>query len=378
MKQIIEHIKSIYKTNNPIFLHSPIFKGNEKKYVLDCLDSTFVSSTGKYIDVFEQELAKFTQTKNAVAVINGTAALQVALRLVGVAKDDEVITQALTFIATANAISYLGANPVFIDVDQDTMGLSAKALEQFLTENAVLENNNCINKKTKKKIAACVPMHTFGFPVHILEIQKVCNQWNIPIVEDAAEALGSEYNKIPVGNFGKLAAFSFNGNKIITAGGGGAIVSNDHELSSFAKHLTSTAKVSHAYEYIHDSVGYNYRMPNINAALIFAQLEQLQFFLENKRKTALQYQTVCKEIGINFRSEMPNTKANYWLMCVELENKKERDFFLQETIKNNIMTRPIWQLMYRLPMYQNCQRDNQENAEFLEKRIVNIPSGVIV
>jgi perosamine synthetase len=378
MKQIVDYIKSIYKTNDPIFLHTPVFIGNEKKYILDCLDSTYVSTTGKYIDQFEIELSKFTKTKKTIAVINGTAALQVALRIAGVTTGNEVITQALTFVATVNAISYLGAQPVFVDVDLDTMGLSPMALEIFLTENAVVENGICINKKTKNKIAACVPMHTFGFPVHIFEIQKICNQWHIPIVEDAAESLGSEYHNQPTGNFGKIAAFSFNGNKIITAGGGGAIVTNDENLAKEAKYLTTTAKVPHLYEYMHDQLGYNYRMPNLNAALICAQIENLQYFLDLKRKNAEQFHRFFNEIGVKFRTELPHTKANYWMMCVELENKKERDLFLRETNENTIMTRPIWQLMYRLPMYQNCQRDAQENAQYLEERIVNIPSGVVI
>lgn len=378
MDKIVTYIKSIYNFEEPIYLQTPVFIGNEKKYLLDCIDSKQVSANGKYLDLFENQISNFTNTKKAVAVVNGTVALQVALRLAGVNAQDEVITQALTFVATANAISYLGATPIFVDVDLDTMGLSPVALENFLNENAALEDTICINKKTRKKIAACVPMHTFGFPVHITAIQKICNDWNIPLVEDAAESLGSEYNNQPTGSFGLINTLSFNGNKIVTAGGGGAIVSDDENLINKAKRLITTSKVPHAYEFYHDEIGYNYRMPNLNAALLCAQMENLELFLENKRKTALNYDTFFKEIGVKFRTEQPNTKANYWLMCLELENKKDRDLFLSVTNENRIMTRPIWQLMYKLPMYQHCQRDSQINAEFLEQRIVNIPSGVVV
>lgn len=378
MDKIVTYIKSIYNFEEPIYLQTPVFIGNEKKYLLDCIDSKQVSANGKYLDLFENQISNFTNTKKAVAVVNGTVALQVALRLAGVNAQDEVITQALTFVATANAISYLGATPIFVDVDLDTMGLSPVALENFLNENAVLEDTICINKKTRKKIAACIPMHTFGFPVHITAIQKICNDWNIPLVEDAAESLGSEYNNQPTGSFGLINTLSFNGNKIVTAGGGGAIVSDDENLINKAKRLITTSKVPHSYEFYHDEIGYNYRMPNLNAALICAQMENLELFLENKRKTALNYDTFFKEIGVKFRTEQPNTKANYWLMCLELENKKDRDLFLSVTNENRIMTRPIWQLMYRLPMYEHCQRDSQINAEFLEQRIVNIPSGVVV
>ncbi|MFT5250187.1 MAG: perosamine synthetase [bacterium] len=317
-----------------------------------------------------------TQTKKTTAVASGTAALQVALRIVGVKKDDEVITQALTFVATANAIAYNNAHPVFLDVDIDTMGLSPKSVKDFLEEFGELKEDGCYNKKTGRKIAACMPMHTFGFPVHLDELVKVCEDWRIPIVEDAAESLGSEYKGKPTGSYGEVGAFSFNGNKIVTCGGGGAIVTNNLELGTRAKYLTTTAKVPHPYEYVHDELGYNYRMPNLNAALACAQLEQLDKFLEDKRNLAQEYKSFFSDKGIYFRTETNNTKANYWLMCVELENKKERDLFLEETNSNGIMTRPIWQLMYRLPMYKDCQIDCQENAKYLEERIVNIPSKI--
>jgi len=377
-REVISFIRERFNTNEFIPLHTPTFNGNEKKYLEDCIDSTFVSSVGAYVDKFEELMNTLTQTKKTTAVVNGTAALQVALRLVGVKKNDEVITQALTFVATANAIAYNNAHPVFLDVDIDTMGLSPKSVKYFLEEFGELKDDGCYNKKTGRKIAACMPMHTFGFPVHLDELIKVCKDWRIPIVEDAAESLGSEYKGKPTGSYGEVGAFSFNGNKIVTCGGGGAIVTNSLELGTRAKYLTTTAKVMHPYEYFHDELGYNYRMPNLNAAVACAQLEQLDTFLENKRQLAQEYKTFFNTKGIKFRTETPETKANYWLMCVELENKKERDLFLEETNSNGIMTRPIWQLMHRLPMYKDCQIDRQENATFLEERIVNIPSKITI
>jgi perosamine synthetase len=373
---IIGFIKNQYPSKDFIPLHEPNFTGKEKKYLLNAIDSTFVSSVGAYVDKFELVMADLTKTKKSVAVVNGTSALQVALRLSGVGSGDEVLTQALTFIATINAIIYNGASPVFLDVDLDTMGLSPNAVNAFLEENGEIREGICYNKKTNKKIAACMPMHTFGFPVHLNELMKVCIKWNIPVVEDAAESIGSEYKEQPTGSFGKLGVFSFNGNKIVTSGGGGAIVTNDIELGLKAKHLTTTAKVPHPYEYVHDEIGYNFRMPNLNAALACAQLEQLGSFIQNKRELAKQYNTFFISKGINFRKELPNTKANYWLMCIELENRKDRDSFLKETNENKVMTRPIWQLIFKSPLYSKFQRDEQKNAIYLEDRIVNIPSSV--
>ena len=375
-KELINFFRDKFDTNEFIPLHIPTFNGNEKKYLENCIDSTYVSSVGPFVDKFEELMNTITQTKKTTAVVNGTAGLQVALRLVGVEKDDEVITQALTFVATANAIAYNNAHPVFLDVDIDTMGLSPKAVRDFLEEFGELRENGCFNKETGRKIAACMPMQTFGFPVHLDELIKVCKDWKIPLVEDAAESLGSEYKGKQTGSFGEVGVFSFNGNKIVTSGGGGAIVTNNLELGIRAKFLTTTAKELHSYEYIHNELGYNFRMPNVNAALACAQLEQLAIFLENKRNLAKEYQVFFKNKGIKFRTETKNTKANYWLMCVELESKKERDLFLQSTNDAQIMTRPIWQLMYRLPMYKDCQKDEQVNALFLEERIVNIPSSV--
>jgi perosamine synthetase len=375
-KSEILFIKNKFKNLDSIPLHAPKFNGNEKKYLINTIDSTFVSSVGAYVDKFEAMICSITNSKKAIAVVNGTSGLQVALRLAGVGEGDEVLTQALTFVATVNAIIYNRAIPVFIDVDLDTMGFSPKALEIFLDEHAEIRDDGCYNKKTGNKISACLPMHTFGFPVHLNELINICNKWQIPVVEDASESLGSYYEGKPTGCFGKLGVFSFNGNKIITSGGGGVIVTNNKEIGYLGKHLTTTAKVSHPYEFYHDELGYNFRMPNLNAALACAQLEQLEKHVENKRVLAQEYQLFFYDKGIKFRTETPNTKANYWLMCLELENKKERDLFLNETNKQNIMTRPIWQLMFRLPMYKHCQRDEQKNAKFLEDRIVNIPSSV--
>ncbi len=373
----IKFIRDIYSSKDDFIpLHEPRFVGNEKKYLLDTIDSTFVSSVGAYVDRFEEMMQEFSQTKKAVAVVNGTSGLQVALRLVGVKIGDEVLTQALTFVATANAIAYNGAKPVFIDVDLDTMALSPNAIRNFLEEYGELRENGCYNKKTGNKIAACLPMHTFGFPVHIDELMKICNDWKIPVVEDAAESLGSEYKGQPTGSFGEVGVFSFNGNKIVTSGGGGAIVTNNDALGIKAKYLTTTAKQPHAYEYVHDELGYNYRMPNLNAALACAQLEKLNWFLEKKRELAKKYEEFFKGADLRFRTELPETKANYWLMCVELENRNTRDLFLKETNEAKLMTRPIWELMFRLPMYQDCLKDEQVNAKFLVDRIVNIPSSV--
>ena len=373
----VSFIRKIF--NEPkdfIPLHVPIFIGNEKKYLNKCIDSTYVSSVGNYVNQFEDIISEITQTKKAVAVVNGTAALQVALRLVGVKKNDEVITQALTFVATANSILYNNAIPVFLDVDLDTMGLSPKAVKIFLEEYCELRDGICYNKKTNRRIAACLPMHTFGFPVRLNELIDLCSKWRIPIVEDAAESIGSKYDNKQTGSFGKVGVFSFNGNKIITSGGGGVIISNDERLAEEAKFLTTTAKEPHKFEYIHNTLGYNYRMPNLNAALACAQLESLNFFLQNKRELANEYNDFFYGIGVKFRNEMPNTKANYWLMAIELDNKKERDLFLEFTNNQGVMTRPIWRLMFKLPMFNRFFHDSQKNAIFLEERVVNIPSSV--
>jgi len=378
MQKTIDFIKQTFNTQDFIPLHEPRFGGNEKKYLNDCIDSTFVSSVGKYVDWFEKEFAQKVGSSYAIATVNGTSALHVALLLADVQKDDEVITQPLTFIATCNAISYIGAKPIFIDVDMDTMGLSPKALLDFLNENCEIKNSTCTNKITNKIIKACVPMHTFGHPCKIDELEEICDKWHILLVEDAAESLGSYYKNKHTGTFGKVGVFSFNGNKIITSGGGGVIVTDDEKLAKRAKHLTTTAKIPHPFEYVHDEVGYNYRMPNLNASLLVAQLEQLDTFLQNKRELALKYEVFFKNTDITYMKEPKDSSANYWLNAILLEDKKQRDEFLDFTNKKSVMTRPIWRLMNELEMFKNFQSDALKNAKYLEQRVVNIPSSVRV
>lgn len=378
MQQIVDFIKQTFKTTEFIPLHEPRFIGNEKKYLNDCIDSTFVSSVGKYVDTFEKEFAAFVGSKYAVATVNGTAALHISLLLADVKKDDEVLTQPLTFIATCNAISYIGAKPIFVDVDMDTMGMSPDSLNDFLQTNCEIKNSQCINKTTGKTIKACVPMHTFGHPCKIDEIQQICNEWHISLVEDSAESLGSYYKNKHTGTFGKVGAFSFNGNKIITSGGGGVIVTDDEALAKQAKHITTTAKIPHPYEYVHDEIGYNYRLPNINAALLVAQLENLDGFLKSKRELADIYKEFFSKQDIDFIKEPKDAQSNYWLQAVLLKDKQQRDEFLEFTNANGVMTRPIWRLMNELEMFQDCQATILENAKFLEERVVNIPSSVRV
>jgi aminotransferase in exopolysaccharide biosynthesis len=379
MEKIVDFIQETFNTKEFIPLHEPRFIGNEKKYLNDCIDSTFVSSVGKYVEQFEEEFAKKFGSKYAIATVNGTAALHISLLLADVKKEDEVITQPLTFIATCNAISYIGAKPIFVDVDLDTMGLSPKSLENFLKINCKVVNNKCINNTTKKVIKACVPMHTFGHSCRISEIKDICDKWNISLVEDAAESLGSYYKNRHTGTFGKVGAFSFNGNKIITSGGGGVIVTDDEKLAKKAKHLTTTAKIPHPFEYVHDEIGFNYRMPNLNASLLVAQLEQLGNFCENKKELSYKYREFFKDIeGINFINEPENSSSNYWLQAVILKDVKTRDEFLKYTNKNGVMTRPIWKLMNELEMFKDAQSSDLTNAKICEERIVNIPSSVIL
>jgi len=377
-QSIIKFIRSVYKTDSFVPLHEPKFLGNEKKYLGECIDSTFVSSVGKFVDRFEEEIVKYTGAKYAIATSNGTSALHISLLLSGVKSGYEVITQPLTFIATCNAISYCNASPIFVDVDKDTMGMSPEALEDFLKENAIVKNQYCENKVTGNVIKACVPMHTFGHPCRIMEIKKICKKWNITLVEDAAESLGSLYNGRHTGTFGDLGVLSFNGNKIITSGGGGCILTNNEELAKKAKHITTTAKEPHMWEFSHDMIGYNYRMPNLNAALILAQLEQLNGFLNSKRSLAKSYENFFNSINMHFFSEHTDSKANYWLNSIILKDRSHRDLFLDETNSQGVMTRPIWKLMNKLPMFKHAQCGNLKNSEWLEGRVVNIPSSVIL
>ncbi len=372
---IIRGIRKSFNTKEFIPLHVPQFWGKEKENLLDTIDSTFVSSVGAFVNKVEEQMTDLTKTAKAAAVVNGTAGLQVSLRIAGVNPGDEVLTQALTFVATANSIAYNHASPVFIDVDKDTMGLSPIALKNFLEEFGDLREEGCFNKKTNKRIAACMPMHTFGFMCRIDEIVAICDDWEIPVVEDAAEALGSSYKGISAGKFGQTGVFSFNGNKIITAGGGGVIVSREPEFAEKAKYLTTTAKVPHKWEYVHQEMGYNFRMPNLNAALLSAQLDNFDHYKSSKAELYLEYKALFEGSNVELVSIPKDTNWNYWLMSACFEDKKERDVFLEKSNESGIMTRPIWQLMYRLPMYENCQKDEQLNAEFLEQRIVNMPSS---
>jgi len=377
-EDVIKFIRSIYGAEGIIPLHEPRFLGNEKKYLNDCIDSTFVSSIGKYVDTFEEKIAKYTGSKFAIATANGTSALHVALLIANVKENDEVITQPLTFVATCNAISYCKANPVFVDVDRDTMGLSPTSLQLFLEANTTIKNNQCINNLTGRVIKACLPMHTFGNPCRVDEIRDICFDYHLCLIEDCAESLGSFYKGKHTGTFGEIGIMSFNGNKIITAGGGGCIFTDDEKLAEKAKYLTTTAKVLHKWEYTHDMTGYNYRMPNLNAALLVAQLENLDIFLLNKYKVAEAYKDFFSNSGYHFFQALSDGSSNNWLNTIILDDKKQRDFFLNETNSQGIMTRPVWTLMNKLPMFKDSQRDILINSEWLEKRVVNIPSSVLI
>ena len=357
-------------------LHRPVFEGNERQYLIDCIDSNFVSSVGEMVIEFEKKVAEFTGSKYAVSTVNGTSALHVAIELAGVKPGDEVISQALTFIATCNAISYTGAKPLFIDVDIDTMGLSPTALQEFLDKNAEKRPSGTFNKITGKKISACIPMHTFGFPCRIAQIAEICSDWNIALIEDAAESLGSYVGNRHTGTFSSMATLSFNGNKVITTGGGGMIITDDSELAFRAKYITTTAKVPHPYEFVHDQIGYNYRMPNLNAALGCAQMERLDEFLMVKEQLAYQWNTFFINSGADFVKAIDGTKANHWLNTIILDSREDRDKFLKMTNNNNVMTRPIWTLMSKLPMFKDCQTDGLKNSIWLEDRVVNISSSV--
>tara|TARA_B100000427_G_scaffold287517_1_gene262178 strand:- start:6565 stop:7713 length:1149 start_codon:yes stop_codon:yes gene_type:complete len=375
LDSFIDEVKKIYKEPYTP-LHRPVFDQNEKDYLIECIDSNFVSSVGQKVKDFENSIIDFTGAKYAIATVNGTSALHLAMLLAGVKAGDEVITQSLTFVATCNAIAYANAIPVFIDVNKDTMGMSPDALECFLKENAKIKDGKTYNNKTGKRISACVPMHTFGMPLRIKEISAICNDWGISVVEDAAESLGSFFEKKHTGTFGELGTLSFNGNKIITTGGGGMIITNDEKLAIKAKHLSTTAKITHPYEYSHDMVGYNYRLPNINAALGCAQMLKIKNFLEIKKDLSNHWKNYFGEHNVDFCTPIKGAKSNNWLHAILLNSKKERDIFIEYTNKNNVMTRPIWKLMSDLPMFSECQRDSLKNSKWLAERVVNIPSSI--
>lgn len=373
---IIAKIKSMYgKDKAFIPLHEPKFSGNEKKYVAECIDSTFVSSVGEFVNDFENKIKTITGSKYAVAVVNGTAALHLALLLAGVQKDDLVITQAISFVATANAIKYIGAEPFFIDIDQDSLGLSPHSLAEFL-QQVKMENGIPIHQPSKKKVSAVVPMHTFGLPVKMDEILKLCNEFKIPVVEDAAESLGSKLNGKLTGTFGLLGVYSFNGNKIITSGGGGMIVTDDDRLGKLAKHMSTQSKIPHPWNFDHDMLGFNYRCPNINAALACAQLEQLDYFISNKRQTAQEYKAFFNQTSFKFIEEPKDAYSNYWLNAILMKDKEERDKFLQYANENGVMTRPVWRMLNKLPFLSSSNDIDLKNSQMIENRLVNIPSSV--
>lgn len=425
-KHIIDFIRSLYPDRDFIPLHEPYLIGNEKKYLADCIDSTFVSSVGKYVDRFEEVIKDFTGAKYAIATVNGTAALHIALKLAGVQDGDLVITQPLTFIATCNAISYCGAQPVFVDINRDTLGMSADSLENWLADNTVIEDGACYyqprigaNEKTlmhannteekchetvqdrwsesaepaktnlqntasslvsisgKQKISACVPMHTFGHPCHIDRIVQICNRYHIPVVEDSAESIGSYYKDQHTGTFGKLGILSFNGNKTITTGGGGMILTNDDELGPLAKHITTTAKKPHPWRFEHDRIAYNYRLPNINAALGCAQMEKLPEILKNKRQTAKAYQNFFEGMAeIDFIHEPSSCISNFWLNAILLKDLEAREAFLKESNGIKVMTRPAWILMNELEMFKSSIAADLSVSQEISNRLVNIPSSV--
>ncbi len=371
---IVEFVRDTYKTDDFIPLHAPSFNGNEKAYVMETIESTFVSSVGKFVNEFERQLEAYTGTAKAVATVNGTAALHAALYIAGVQQGDLVITQALTFVATCNALYHMGAEPIFVDVSPVSLGLCPKAVDAFLTENAELTDSGCIHKLTGKRIKAVVPMHTFGHPVELDELVAVCLKWNLALVEDAAESLGSFYKGKHTGTIGDLGAISFNGNKIITTGGGGMVLCKTQELGLHTKHVTTTAKVPHPYEFFHDEPGFNYRLPNLNAALGCAQMEVIEQYLQQKRLLAKSYKNFFKDSVFNFVTEPDYAKSNYWLNAIICPDKESREEILTTTNSLGVMTRPIWQLMHRLPMLEKAIRGDLTYSEFIEAHLINLPS----
>lgn len=374
---IVEFVRDTYKTDEFIPLHSPTFNGNEKAYVMETIDSTFVSSVGKFVDDFERKVEAYTGTAKAVATVNGTAALHAALYMADVQRGDLVITQALTFVATCNALYHMGAEPIFVDVSPVSLGLCPKAVDAFLNEYAEIAEAGCIHKQTGKRIKAVVPMHTFGHPVELDELVAVCLKWNIVLVEDAAESIGSFYKGKHTGTVGNVSAVSFNGNKIITTGGGGMVLCKTEELGVRTKHVTTTAKVPHPYEFFHDEPGFNYRMPNLNAALGCAQMEVLPKFLKQKRMLAEQYQILFSGSDFQFVTEPDYAQSNYWLNAIICPDTESRNLLLKETNEQGVMTRPIWQLMHRLPMFRSALRGDLKVSEWIEAHLVNLPSSPI-
>jgi len=375
--EFIKFVRDLYGSKEFVPLHEPKFIGNEKKYLLDTIDSTFISSVGEYVNEFERLISDYTGITKAIATVNGTSALHTALLLAGVKTSDEVITQSLTFAATCAAICYCNAMPVFVDIERKTLGMSPDSLLQFLEENCEVRDGGCWNRRSGKIIRSCVPMHTFGHPARIEEIDKICKKYKIVLIEDAAESLGSSSQGEHTGSTGTLSIFSFNGNKIITTGGGGMVVTNDEKLAEQAKHLTTTAKEIHPWAYKHNRVGYNYRLPNLNAAVGCAQMENLVSFVEKKREVAKKYLAWGRDNGVQVIHEPEGASSNYWLNAVLLEDQKQRDAFLEYTNANKVMTRPVWKPMHKLVMYQDCYFQDLSQTDWLEQRLVNIPSSVL-
>jgi len=373
---LAQFIQDKYNTSSFIPLHEPRFIGREKDFVSSTIDSTFVSSVGKYVDQFEDDLAKYTGSKKAIAIVNGTSALHLSMLMADIKPGDYVITQALTFVATCNAISYCQAEPILIDVDKHTLGLSPIALESWLDDNAYLDSDQvCKLKNSNRTIKACIPMHTFGHPVEIDTLEIICNAWNLALIEDAAESLGSLYKNTHTGTFGLMGTLSFNGNKIITTGGGGAILCNEN-LYSKGKHLSTTAKIPNNIHFVHDEVGFNYRLPNLNAALGCAQLESIDTFVAQKRDLAHEYAELFHNSNLEFFTEPKNCRSNYWLNTVICDDLSQRDILLSSMTGKDIMARPVWTPMHKLPMFRNAIKDGLKNTSWLEERIVNIPSSL--
>lgn len=373
--KLIAHIRDLYQTNDFIPLHAPTFNGNELVYVSETITSTFVSSVGKFVDDFEQKIIDYTNTAKAVATVNGTAALHTALYMSNVKRGDLVITQALTFVATCNALYHIGAEPIFVDVSPISLGLCPKAVEEYLIENAVIRENECFHKKTGQRIKAVIPMHTFGHPVELDELVKVCDKWHLTLIEDAAESLGSFYKGKHTGTIGRFGAVSFNGNKIVTTGGGGMVLCESLDDGLHTKHVTTTAKVPHPYEFFHDEPGFNFRMPNLNAALGCAQMESLPAFLQQKRHIAEQYQNFFADSDYQFVTEPEYAHSNYWLNAVICPDIKSRDELLAKSNESGVMTRPIWKLMHRLPAFKNAMCGDLSQSEYIESHLVNLPSS---
>lgn len=374
-KEVIAYIKSLYPGEDPVPLHAPRFLGNEKRYLSECVNSTFVSYVGKFVTDFEQHIKNLTGAKYAVAMVNGTAALQMAVMAIGVLPGEEVVTQALTFAATAAGIRHAGAEPSFVDVDRETMGMSPDSLKEYLSKHCEPRSDGIYNKRSGRRVRAVMPMHTFGHPVRLDEISDICADYGLDLVEDAAESIGSSYKGVPTGTRGRAAILSFNGNKPVTTGGGGMLISNEEAIAERARYISTTAKRKHRWEFFHDEVGYNLRMPNVNAALGCAQMEYFDKTLANKRETAEKYRAYFSNIGVSFFVEPEDTRSNYWLNAILLENRSEREAFLEYSNNNGVQTRPVWTLMSKLPPYAACSRTELPNAEWLEDRVVNIPSS---